>query len=93
MEIEIEWPIEPLANRAASSMRTTVIDTRGRRFAMCHVVITHQQGEVIVGPLCEEPKSEIEVALEGYAFDVRIIKARLAFRSFRVLENLQRFQC
>jgi len=52
-----------------------------------------QLREVIVGPLCETSKSEIEATLQGYPFQVKITKARLAFRSFHVVENLQGFQC
>jgi len=52
-----------------------------------------QLREVIVGPLCETSKSEVEMAVQGYPFQVKITKARLAFRSFRVVENLQGFQC
>jgi hypothetical protein len=48
--------------------------------------------EVIVGPLCDTLKPRIEVALTGYRRDVRILKARLAFTSFRVVKNRQGFQ-
>lgn len=41
--IQIEWPLEPLANRAAGYVRVTVADTRDGRVAHCYVVITHQQ--------------------------------------------------
>lgn len=48
--------------------------------------------EVIAGPLCDTPKTRIEAALTGYAHEVRITKARLAFKTFRVVENLQGFR-
>lgn len=51
-----------------------------------------QLRQVIVGPLCDVPKPRIQVALEGYTAKVRILKARLAFNTFRVVENLRGFQ-
>ncbi len=47
--------------------------------------------EVIAGPLCAESKDRINEALRGYPDGVSVIKARLAFRTFRVVENLQGF--
>lgn len=47
--------------------------------------------EVIAGPLCDTPKARIDEALKGYSDDIRAIKARLAFRTFRVVENQQGF--
>jgi hypothetical protein len=41
--LDIEWPLEALANRAASYVRVGVSDARDGRFAYCYVVITHQQ--------------------------------------------------
>ena len=41
--LQIEWPQEALANRAASYVRVGVTDTQDRRVAYCYVVITHQQ--------------------------------------------------
>jgi hypothetical protein len=41
--LDIEWPSEPLANRAASYVRVGVTDARDGRFAYCYVVITHRQ--------------------------------------------------
>jgi hypothetical protein len=49
--------------------------------------------EVIVGPLCQISKFDIDTALQGYPYQVKITRARLAFRSFRVVENLEGFQC
>jgi hypothetical protein len=49
-------------------------------------------GEVIAGPLCTTPREEIEEALRGYHDTVVLTKARLAFRTFRVVENLQGFR-
>lgn len=47
--------------------------------------------EVIAGPLCAVPKSRIDEALKGTAESVSVIKARLAFKTFRVVENLEGF--
>jgi hypothetical protein len=41
--VQIEWPLEPLANRAASYVRVAASDTRDGRVAHCYVVITHRQ--------------------------------------------------
>lgn len=43
--------------------------------------------EVIVGPLCKIPKSKIEAAIGSYIGPVHIVKARLAFKIFRVVTN------
>jgi Protein of unknown function (DUF2971) len=50
-----------------------------------------QLREVIAGPLCIIPRDRIEAALKGYPERISVIKARLAFRTFRVVENLQGF--
>jgi hypothetical protein len=50
-----------------------------------------QLTEVIVGPLCTESKNKIDQALKGYPETISVIKARLAFKTFRVVENLQGF--
>jgi hypothetical protein len=47
--------------------------------------------EVIAGPLCDVPAARIREALKGYKDKIRIIKARLAFRSFRVVKNRKGF--
>lgn len=41
--LQVEWPLEPLGNRAASYVRVSVADLRDGRAAHCYVVITHQQ--------------------------------------------------
>lgn len=51
-----------------------------------------QLREVIAGPLCTTPKEEIDDALKTYSDTIAIVKARLAFRTFRVVENLQGFR-
>ena len=51
-----------------------------------------QLREVIIGPLCATQKEDIEDALKTYQDTVTITKARLAFRTFRVVENLQGFR-
>jgi hypothetical protein len=51
-----------------------------------------QLREVIIGPLCATQKEDIEEALKTYQDTVTITKARLAFRTFRVVENLQGFR-
>ena len=43
--------------------------------------------EVIAGPLCETPRAIIDGALKGYTDKVNVIKARLAFKTFRVVRN------
>jgi hypothetical protein len=50
-----------------------------------------QLREVIVGPLCSTSKEEIEEALKSYPDDITIMKARLAFKTFQVVKNLQGF--
>ena len=50
-----------------------------------------QLREVTVGVRSEVKKEEVENALVGYDDRVRIIKARLAFNSFRVIQNLKGF--
>ncbi len=47
--------------------------------------------EVIAGPLCETSFESLEKVITSYRTDVSIIKARLAFRSFEVVENQQGF--
>jgi hypothetical protein len=58
MVIQIEWPLEPLANRAASCLR--VADTRDGRVAHCYVVITHQQSifDLKIFDLKEDPSHQ-----------------------------------
>ena len=46
--------------------------------------------EVIAGPLCDTPKVTIDTELRAYT-NIRPIKARLAFKTFKVVENLQGF--
>jgi hypothetical protein len=43
--------------------------------------------EVILGPRCVVPNSEVSAALESAAASTRVIKARLAFNSFRVVTD------
>jgi hypothetical protein len=47
--------------------------------------------EVIVGPLCDIRRTEIIEALRGYTKKISIIKARLAFKTFRIVRNLKGF--
>jgi hypothetical protein len=51
-----------------------------------------QLREVIAGPLCEVPRSSFDQALERYESRVKLVKARLAFGSFRVVANRQGFR-
>ena len=46
-----------------------------------------QLREVIVGPLCEIPKGRLEAVTGGYINPLHIIKARLAFETFRVVTS------
>lgn len=47
--------------------------------------------EVIVGPLCTVTKSTLTKATRGYSPPPRMIEARLAFRSFRVVKDQRGF--
>jgi hypothetical protein len=51
-----------------------------------------QLREVIAGPLCVTRQEEIREALKSYKSSISITKARLAFGTFRVVENLQGFR-
>jgi len=46
-----------------------------------------QLREVILGPKCELPLKSIRVLVTGYKPAVTVIKSRIAFSSFRVIEN------
>jgi hypothetical protein len=48
--------------------------------------------EVIVGPLCRVTKARILTALGGYETKVRIVKGRLAFKTFRVVQDQRGFR-
>lgn len=48
--------------------------------------------EVIAGPLCTVPKAAIVAALAAAGIDAAVIKARLAFNSFRVITNRRGFR-
>ena len=48
--------------------------------------------DVIVGPLCKIPKKRIDIARKGYTDRITVIKARLAFNTFRVVKNLRGFR-
>jgi hypothetical protein len=50
-----------------------------------------QLREVIAGPLCAVPQKRIEEVLTGYDRKISPIKARLAFKSFRVVKNRKGF--
>lgn len=47
--------------------------------------------KVIAGPLCSTTKMEIESALKSYENGIHVIKARLAFTSFQVVEDRRGF--
>jgi len=51
-----------------------------------------QLKEVIAGSLCDVLKDKFHQALKGYPEPVSVIKARLAFKTFQVVENLQGFR-
>jgi len=51
-----------------------------------------QLREIIAGPLCQITKAEIGNAMHGYADQISIVKARLAFKTFRVVKNRKGFQ-
>ena len=48
--------------------------------------------EVIAGPLCDVTKGEIEIALGSASNHINIVKARLAFKTFRIVRNRKGFQ-
>lgn len=48
--------------------------------------------EVIVGPLCDIPRVTIDALLDDFKGAIRVTKSRLAFRSFRVVQNLRGFR-
>lgn len=48
--------------------------------------------EVIVGPLCKTTEEQVRAALDGRYDSVRIIKARLAFNTFRVVIKQNGFE-
>lgn len=48
--------------------------------------------EIIAGPLCEVSEARIYEALKGRTKAIRVLKARLAFGSFRVVKNRKGFQ-
>ncbi len=48
--------------------------------------------EVIVGPLCDTTEEHVKAALNGCTDHIKIIKARLAFKSFRVVIKQNGFQ-
>jgi hypothetical protein len=50
-----------------------------------------QLREVIAGPLCDIRTARIDKALQAYGGQVRVIKARLAFKTFRVVNNQRGF--
>lgn len=47
--------------------------------------------EVIAGPLCGVTEAKLKDALWGYEDEISTIKARLAFRSFRIVKNNKGF--
>lgn len=48
--------------------------------------------EVVVGPLCDTTEAEVIAALDGYLDHVKIIKARLAFNTFRIVIKKDGFE-
>jgi hypothetical protein len=48
--------------------------------------------EVIVGPLCNVPESKVKDALSAHRERISVVKARLAFKTFRVVRNLRGFR-
>ncbi|HXN72747.1 MAG TPA: DUF2971 domain-containing protein [Candidatus Acidoferrales bacterium] len=51
-----------------------------------------QLREVIVGPLCDTLRADIDERLTGYSDHIRTIKARLAFKTFQVVKNRMAFR-
>ena len=47
--------------------------------------------EVIAGPLCETSERELKAALGWYPEGLKIVKARLAFNTFRVVKKRDGF--
>lgn len=48
--------------------------------------------EVIVGPLCDTTEARVKTALADHSDQVKIIKARLAFRTFRIVIKQDGFE-
>lgn len=48
--------------------------------------------EVLAGPICATPKAVIDAGLKDYADPIRVVKTRLAFKTFRVVENKRGFR-
>jgi hypothetical protein len=48
--------------------------------------------EVIAGPLCDTTEATIDALLHGYNDHIRVVKARLAFRTFQIVKNKQGFR-
>lgn len=48
--------------------------------------------EVIVGPLCETPKAKVDEAQTHHSHHVRVMKARLAFKTFQIVRNREAFR-
>ena len=47
--------------------------------------------EIVAGPLCTTPETTIKEATEDYSYHVRVIKSRLAFKTFQVVRNRRGF--
>jgi hypothetical protein len=43
LNIEVEWPLQPYPQRAASYLRVSVTDRNSKEFAHCVILISHQQ--------------------------------------------------
>ena len=50
-----------------------------------------QLREVTVGPLCATPKATIDAAAASCVGSINFVKARLAFKTFQIVENQQGF--
>lgn len=51
-----------------------------------------QLREVVAGPSCATPKAIIEAAVKGYKDRILLMKARLAFKTFRVVKDKRGFR-
>ena len=65
---------------------------RENRSCFYHFDERIQLREVIAGPLCKVPFALLAREMANYTEHVSIIKARLAFRSFRIVKNRKGFR-
>jgi len=83
IEVQIEWPLEPFGNRAASYLRVAVRDIRDGHVAHCYVVITHQQS---IFDLKEDPFLVQESIINSVRLNTDLGKVKFYEESAHPLE-------